>query len=244
MSFIERVTEKHGKEFAKDLIQTFMRKKKMDSVDELIKQCPELKDFSALTKYENYTNIIRTHGLANFNEDMYKEIIDMIKQEELKKKSLNTDNIETTNVNGHEIVKVKDEETNEEILYDNTSSNRDFKDEMKEVQNEHKQFQSKDNNNTLGVMNYMKDNIKITPELEESDEVEVKENNEEQLMMEAVKKFENEVGHTVKVDFNTKMIYDNDIVYSIEKHDDEYVVVDSNTKNKSHVKTLTKKINN
>jgi rhodanese-related sulfurtransferase len=68
----------------------------------------------------------------------------MIKEEELNKKKLNTDNIETTNVNGHEIVSVKDEETDEKILYDNTTSNRDFKEEMQQIQDEHKQFQSKD----------------------------------------------------------------------------------------------------
>lgn len=240
MSFIERITEKNGMEFAKDLIQTFMRKKKMDNVEELTKQCPELKDFNSLTKYENYVNIIKMHGLPNFNEQQYQELINIIKEEELNKKKLNTDNIETTNVNGHEIVSVKDEETDEKILYDNTTSNRDFKEEMQQIQDEHKQFQSKDDNNTLGVMNYMKDNIKITPELEDSNEVKIEDNSEEQLMMEAVRKYEYEVGHSVKVDFNTKMIYDNDIVCSIEKTDDGYIVVNTNTKSKAKSLQLNK----
>ena len=240
MSFIERITEKNGIEFAKDLIKQFMKKQKMDSVEELINECPELKDFGAKTKYENYVNIIRMHGLPNFDNNSYQEIIELLKEEELSKKQLDTDNIEKINVNGHEIVTVTDRETDEKILYDNTLSNKDFKDEMKEVQEEHEQFQTTDDNNTLGVMNYMKDNIKITPELEESSELKVEdESDEEKEIMLAVKNFEDEIGHTVKVDFNTKMIYDSDIVYSIEKQDDRYVVVDNNTNTKSeHAKSL------
>lgn len=242
MSFIDRVKEKNGMEFAKDLIEQFMKKNKIYSADELLNKYPTLKDFSAKTKYDNYINIIRNHGLPNFDENKYKEIIELIKEEDNKKK-LNTDNIETTNINGHEIVSVTDTESNEEIIYDNTASNKNFKDEMKEIQDEHKQFQSKDNNNTLGVMNYMKDNVKITPKFDNSIEKQNDDNEEIDKIKDAVKEFEDEIGHSVKVDFITKMIYDNNIVYSIEKQDDKYVIVKQMDNNKSKSKQLTKKMN-
>ena len=240
MSFIERITEKNGIEFAKDLIEKFMKKQKMNSVDELIKICPELKDFNSKTKLDNYVNIIKLHGLPNFNNETYKKIIDMIKEEEISKKQLNTDNINKTNVNGHEMITVTDSKTNETVLYDNTLSNRSIEDEMKKVQEEHAQFQNTEDNNTLGVMNYMKDNIKITPNLEESTNIDTtNENDEEKLIMEADKEFENQIGHNVKVDFKTKMIYDNGIVYSIKKDNDNYKVIDKNTNAKSeHTKSL------
>lgn len=246
MSFIERIQNENGMIFAKDIIQSYMKKNNMDTIEEFLKECPTLEDFKSKTRLQNYTNIIKNHGVL-LDEEKYKEIMEMIKKEEFEKKSIKTQNIETTTVNGHEIATVTDKETGKSITYDNTVSNNTLETQMKKVQDEHKQFQELDSNNTLNIMNYMKDNIKITPDMKKTDEV----NNEtlsyeEKQIKELVKSFENQLGHPVDIDFNSKMIYDNGIVYTIEKRGDNYEIVEQTTNSETKEKSmqLTKKKSN
>lgn len=230
MSFIEKLMEKDNKEFAKDIIVQYMKKKKMDTFEELVKDCPDLSTFSQKTKFENYTNIIRNHGL-NLTEDTYKELLEMIKQELDNKKKLDT-NVEKYNVDGKEFAAVTDNKTGEKVVFDNSVSNRNIEAQMETVQDEHSQFQSTKNNanNTSGVMNYMKDNIKITANTTSSSELDIKNNSnsEEIEIMKAVKLLEIDLGHPVNVDLNSKMVYDNDIVYIIEKRDGVYQIIPIN----------------
>lgn len=248
MSFIEKIQNENGMIFAKDIIQSYMKKNKMDTIEVFLKECPTLEDFKSKTRLQNYTNIIKNHGIL-LDEEKYKEIIEMIKKEELEKKSIKTQDIETTNINGHEITTVTDKETGESITYDNTVSNNTLEAQMKNVQDEHKQFQELNSNNTLNIMNYMKDNIKITPDMKKTDEVSDETlNDEEKQIKELVKNFENKLGHPVDIDFNSKMIYDNGIVYTIEKRGNIYEIVEqaTNSENKEKGKTmqLTKKKDN
>ena len=245
MSFIDRIQNQNGMIFAKDIIQSYMKKNNMNNIEEFLKECPTLKDFESKTRMNNYVNIIRNHGV-NINEDIYKEIIEMIKKEELSKKSIQTENIETAIINGHEIATVTDKETGKKITYDNTVSNNSIENQMKNVQNEHQQFQSLNNNNTLNIMNYMKDNVKITPDTQKSNNInENKLSNEEILINNLIKNFEIQVGHPVDIDLNSKMIYDNGIVYTIEKRGDNYEIIEQNTSQKEKPKglQLTKKKN-
>lgn len=77
----------------------------------------------------------------------------------------------------------------------------------------------------------MKDNIKITPSTKSSADIKNEDiNNENIELINAIKDFENEIGHNVEVDLNSKIIYDNGMIYSIEKHGDKYQIL-SQTKN-------------
>lgn len=231
MSFIEKAKEKYGKEFAKQMIQEYMKKKKY-SIEEFIKENPHYTNFEQNTRPDdfNYANIIKNHGIQ-MDEESYQEIIEMIKEEELQKNKLNT-NIKTTNINGHEIATITDKNTGEKKIFDNTVSNRTIEDQMKTVQQEHSQFQSLKDNNTLNTMQYMEDNIKITPNITSTDNID--ENNivnEEREIAIAARNFELLIGHHVDIDLNSKMIYDNDIIYSIEKRDGKYEVIEQNSTN-------------
>lgn len=249
MSFIEKLMEKDNKEFAKDIIIQYMKKKKIDTFEELIKDNPDLASFEQNTKFENYTNIIRNHGF-NLTQDTYEELLDMIKQELDDKKKLDT-NIEKYNVGDKEFAAVTDNKTGEKVVFDNSVSNRNIEAQMETVQDEHKQFQSTKNNanNTTGVMNYMKENIKITADTVSSNELEQKNNfNEDEMqIMKAVKLLEIDVGHPVNVDLNSKMVYDNDIVYIIEKRDGVYQIIPVNeekSNEKAPQRVLTSHNNN
>ena len=223
MSLIEKYTKKYGRAFAKQTIQAYMRKQKFNGIEDFMKKNPTMKDFE---QNSHLLGIIRTHGYFILNEQEYQEIMEEIRKEEEERKKLQTDNIKTNMVNGHEIVTYTDQNTGEQITVDNTVSNRDIKDQMADVQKEHKQFQQENANNTLNVMNYMQDKIKITPDTVASNEVNMNlANNEEREIAIAAKAFEKEIGHHVDIDLNNKIIYDNGMIYSIEKRGEQYQVI-------------------
>lgn len=140
MSLISLYTEKYGRAFAKQVIESYIKQKKISSVDEFLKGNPTVNEFA---QNSQLLNIIRTHGYFILGEDEYQEILNELKEEETKRKKLNTEKIETTQANGHEIVTYTDENTNEKITMDNTISNRSIEDQMRDIQKEHKQFEQK-----------------------------------------------------------------------------------------------------
>ncbi len=222
MSMIDNYKRKYGKAFAKQSIEMYIRQQNFSSVEEFFKKNPDIATFEANSQL---LGIIRTHGYYILNDEEYKEIIEELRQEEQERKKLNTENLNSTIVNGHEIVTYTDE-NGEQITVDNTVSNRDMKDQMRDVQNNHEQFRQQGNNNTLNLMNYMKDNIKITPDVVQSNSIDSdSEDTELREVAIAAKKFENEIGHHIDIDLNSKIIYDNGIIYSIEKHSDGYKMV-------------------
>lgn len=222
MSMIDNYKRKYGRAFAKQSIEMYIRNQKFSSVEEFFKKNPDVTTFEANSQL---LGIIRTHGYYVLNDAEYKEIINELKQAEEQSKKLNTDNLTSTMVNGHEIVTYTDE-SGEQITVDNTVTNRDVKDQMHDVQKQHAQFQEKGANNSLNIMNYMKDNIKITPDTTSTNDIDLdSENVELKEIVLVAKAFENEIGHHVDIDLNSKIIYDNGITYSVEKRDGEYKVI-------------------
>ena len=194
----------------------------MDTVQELLKQCPNVKEFDSKTKL---LGIIRRHGYYIMNEEEYQNIIQAIKAEEDQKRKLDTDSLKKVTVGSKELVTYTDKETGEQITVDNSVSNRDVKEQMQDIQNEHQQFQSLKDNNSLNVMEYMRDKVKITPNTVASNDINMDAVNEEERQIAIVAKaFENQLGHHVDIDLNDKIIYDNGIVYTIEKRNGEYGV--------------------
>lgn len=244
MSVLDKYKKKYGKAFAKQSIEMYIRQQQFNSVEEFIKNNPDVATFESNSQL---LGIIRTHGYYVLNDEEYKQIIEELKLEEQAKNNLNTDNLTSTMVNGHEIVTYTDE-NGDEITVDNTVSNRDMQEQMRDVQKEHKQFQTKDHNNTTNLMNYMKDNIKITPDAVASNDIDLSNENEDlKDIALAAKAFESEVGHHVDIDLNSKIIYDNGIIYSIEKRDGSYKVIKQDTptiEKKEKGPQLVKKANN
>lgn len=229
MSLISLYTERYGKAFAKQVIESYIKQQKISSIDEFLKKNPTVNDFAHNSQL---LNIIRTHGYFILGEKEYQDILNELKEEESKRKKLNTDSLQTTQVNGHEMVTYTDEKTNRQITMDNTISNRSIVNQMEDIQKEHNQFKQKDTDNTLNIINYMKDNIKITPNIQSTSDIKTEEiNNDDIEVIQAIKNFENEIGHHVDVDLNSKIIYDNDMIYSIEKRGDKYQIL-SQTKHK------------
>ena len=244
MSLISLYTEKYGRVFAKQVIESYMKQQKISSVDELLNTNPTAADFAHNSQL---LNIIRTHGYFILDEKEYQDILTELKEEETKRKKLNTDKLQTTQVNGHEIVTYTDEKTNEKITMDNTVSNRSIVNQMKDIQKEHKQFEQKNTDNTLNLINYMKDNIKITPSTKSSTDIKNEDINDENIeLIKAIKDFENKIGHNVEVDFNNKIIYDNGMIYSIEKRGDKYQILSqtNNEENQNKGPQLVKKKSN
>lgn len=233
MSFVEKARFKYGKGFAKQCIKSFMKQNKIDSVDELLSKYKTWDEIRQACKYQepNYANIIGNHGIT-VTDELFEKIIEMLKEEEKKAKELKPE-VKTTTVNGKEISTVTDTKTGEKKIFDNSYSNSEIESQMEKVQKEHAQFQDLKNDNTLGVMNYMEENIKITPDTQESNEIkEDNLNEDEQAIDRAVKIFEMDIGHPVKVDLNGKIIYDNDDIYTIEKRDGVYQVISQETNEK------------
>lgn len=222
MTLFDKYSKRYGKAFAKQCILEYMKKKKYDSVDELLKNNPTLQEFA---KNSLLVGIIRTHGYCLNNDAEYKEILEELKLEEQKKNKLATENLFKTIVNGHELVTYKDEMTGKQVVVDNTVSNRSVENQMKDIQAEHAQFRSAKENNTLNIMNYMEDKVKITPDVVSSENISINtgEEDERQIAL-AAKAFEREIGHHVDIDLNSKIIYDNGMIYSIEKRGDTYQV--------------------
>ena len=234
MSLIEKYKLKTGRDFAKQVIRSYMIKNKM-TVDEFKKKNPTMNTFDQNSKL---LGIIRTHGYFVMTEEIYQELLHELKLEEDYKKKLDNEAIETVNVNGKEMVTYTDQKSGEQITVDNTVSGKDFKQRMAQVQSEHKQFQTTDGNNTLNVMNYMKDNINITPNTQKTSDIELDSVTEDLRQVAIVAKaFESSVGHHVDIDLETKTIYDNGSIYSIEKRGDTYQVISAKqTKKKKDMK--------
>jgi hypothetical protein len=247
MSLIDKYRQKSGRDFAKQVIRSYMIKNKMN-VEEFMKKNPDINTFDQNTRL---LGIVRTHGYFIMSNEIYKELLQELKAEEEAKKKLDNEAIETVHVNGKELVTYTDKQTGEQITVDNTVSNKDFKQRMAEVQGEHKQFQDTKANNTLNVVNYMKDNINITPNTQKSSDIKLDDINEElrQIAI-CAKAYERAVGHHVDIDLETKTIYDNGSIYSIEKRGDTYqVFAATQTKKKQEkknnkAKTLVKQNNN
>lgn len=243
MLFLEKYKAEYGAKFAKDTIKMYIKNKGFKSVEEFIKQNPDMLTFDQNTKL---LGIIRSHGYYVLSNEEYLKILEELKLEEQNERKLKTDNIETNIVNGHEIVTYTDEVTNEQTVIDNTVSNRDFKLQMEDVQKEHKQFNNSNKDNTQNLVNYMEENIKITPDKKTSEDIKIdSQDEEEQKIAMAIKIFEMDIGHPVDVDLNSKIIYDNGMIYSIEKRGESYEVIQQKSK-KEHNKnnTLVKKLSN
>lgn len=226
MSFVEKTKYKYGTGFAKQCIKSFMKKNKIDTIDELTNMYKTWDELRGACKYQepNYANIIGNHGIT-MTEELYKKIIELLKKEEEEKKRLQTD-IKVTNVNGKSVARVKDTTTGEERIFDNSYTNKSIKSQMDKVQEEHKQFQSLNGNNSLGVLKYMENNIKITPDTVESNKLETNQlTDEEVAISKAIKLFEMDIGHPVKVDLSGKIIYDEDNIYTIEKRNGIYQII-------------------
>lgn len=223
MSFLSRYQAKEGKEFAKQVIKSYMKKQKMDTMEEFLNLNSNINDFEQNTKL---LNIIRKHGYFIMNEDEYKTIIDELIQEENEKKRLRTEDVNTITINGKEIVTYQDQESGETITVENNVTNRNFEEQMLDVQKDHKQFQSLNDNNTLNVMNYMQEKVKITPDTQHGKDINLDglSDEDKKSAMSAIA-FENKIGHPLDIDLKSKMIYDNGMIYSIEKRGEEYQII-------------------
>lgn len=228
MSIVSKYLEKSNTEFVKEIIKEYMKKNKMDTIEEFKKQNSTLRKFAMNSKYENYVPIIQSRW-KSFRDNELQEVLEELQKEEEEKKKLNTDNITTTIVNGKEIATVTDEKSGKQMIVDNTYTNRDISNQMEDVQKEHEQFQSLKENNTEGVMEYMEENVKITPDTVESKDIETSnvENNDEEKMISAIKGLEKELGYSVDVDKDNKIIIDRhtNTIYSIEKRDESYIII-------------------
>lgn len=248
MNFVEKAKYKYGTGFAKQCIKSFMKKNKIDTIEELTKKYKTWDEIRQACKYQepNYANIIANHGIT-MTDELLKKIIEQLKQEEEQKKKLQT-NIKTTYVNGKEIATIKDIKTGETKTFDNSYTDKSIESQMKNVQKEHKQFQTMSDNNSLGIMNYMEKNIKISPDTVKSNQIKNDQLDEdEQAITRAVKIFEMDIGHPVKVDLSGKIIYDDDNIYTIEKRDGIYQIIgqeyNENKKNKNKGPQLVMKKN-
>lgn len=225
MSVVSLYLEKSQRDYVKTIIKEYMKKQKMETIEEFRKKNATIEMFAANSKYENLVPLIKA-SWKSFSSTDFQEILDELQKEEDEKKKLNTDNITTTIVNGKEINTITDEESGKQIIVDNTYTNRDIANQMEDVQDEHEQFQSLKENNTEGVMEYMEDNIKITPDTVESKDIEISklEDEEKEKMASAVKGY---FDYSVDVDFDTKVIIDRhtNTIYSLEKRDGNYVIV-------------------
>lgn len=244
MSFIEKLKLEEGKNFAKKMIQEYIKNNKL-TFEEFIKQNPDYKTFEKNTRGKkfDYANIIRNHGIM-MDEKLYNEITQDIKKDEDHKKDINVD-VETTNLNGHEISTVTDLKTGEQKIFDNTVSNKTIEEQMKTVQEEHQQFQDEKDNNTLNLMNYMGDNIKITPDTTDVKDLSTNMfNKEETDKINIAKDFEKDIGEPVNLDINHGFLYTKNRTFSINKRNNSYYVTEGEVINnpKSKVHTLTNKL--
>ena len=248
MSIVSKYMEKSGQKFAKEMIQEYMKKKKMDTVEEFKKENSSLEEFAKNTKYENSVPIIISRW-NSFSNDNFNKILVELQKEEDEKKKLHTNNISTTHVNGKEIVTVKDDESGKTATFDNSYTDSSMKSQMENIQDEHKQFQSTKENNTEGVLDYMKKNVKITPTtLKTSD---IKNDDIDENLLIAIKLKEQELNRTLKVDLENKIIYDefDNTIYSIEVENGEYLIIckskekenDANIEEKVHTLSLKNK---
>lgn len=241
MSFIEKIKEKEGLTFAKQMIQEYMKKNKL-TLEEFVKINPNYTTFAQNTRGKefDYAKIIKNHGI-NLDEKLYQEIIQDIKEEEKKKKALDV-NVDTSVVNGHEITTVTDKKTGNQKIFDNTVSNRTIKSQMESIQSEHNQFQNIKGNNTLNIMKYMENNIKITPRTEKVNNFNSNTlNTEEKKVLKAARLFENAIGHPINIDLNQKLVFDKNKIYSLDKHNGIYnFIASQKTNSKGKVNTLIK----
>ena len=244
MSFIEKLKLEEGKNFAKKMIQEYIKKNKL-TFEDFIKQNPDYKTFEKNTRGKefDYANIIRNHGIM-LDEKLYNEITQDIKKEEDNKKNINVD-VESTNLNGHEITTVTDLKTGEQKIFDNTISNKTIEEQMRTVQKDHQQFQDKKENNTLNLMNYMENNIKITPNTTTVKDLNTNMfNKEETDMINIAKDFEKDIGETVNLDINQGFLYTKNRTFSLNKKSNAYYITEGEiiNKPKSKIHTLTNKL--
>lgn len=238
MSIIDMYKQKTGQEFAKQTIEAYMKKEGIESVDELLAKSPSVHQFD-----RNLLGIIRTHGYFIMDDNAYKEILETIKQEQAEKSKLDTSKLETTTINGHKYASLYDEEAREMRTVETGQQTRDITDQMRDVQKEHRQFQKNGNQNSLDVFKYMQDNIKITPDQQSTSNLDIsKQNGEEQEIARVAKAFEEQIGHPVDIDLNRKIIYDNSVVYSIEKRDGLYQVISQDTNQAVQEKAKSKQL--
>ena len=98
MSLLKKYMDKSNSEFAKEIIKEYMKKNKMDTIEEFRKQNNSLEQFATNSRLENYVPIIQSRW-KSFRDAEFQELLEELQKEDDEKRKLNTDNISTTIIN-------------------------------------------------------------------------------------------------------------------------------------------------
>jgi len=231
---------------AKNKIKEYMKEKGYLSLDEFIKENPDLKTFQEKTKFNS--SIRRVWGL-HVTEDDYSLVLEELQREFEEKARIEKERISTVNVNGNTITTYDGEKG--KIVVDDSYAKKPMDVQLEELRERYsKRFSVQDDeqatNNTEEMMEFMRDEIKLEPEFTDISEVSGETlSGKDSDVAEVAKTYQENTDNVIQVDFERGLIMDDEQILSIEEREDGYGVfspdeVESEEKNKAPQKKLTK----
>ena len=201
-----------------NIIMDLLNKNKYNNLDDFISKNSNYQDFLK----KNYKeNVVKHFG--NSLED--KDYIFILKNLEIltkQKKSFDSENIKITIIDDKEYVSYHGEYN--DFFFDNSNSNKNIEDQMKDVQPTQDKFQSPDiKNNTENIMKELMENKKEVLDLHYLNEIDYNSlNAHEKNLYEIARNYQIEHNSIIKIDLGRALIVDeNNTIIKIENENGE-----------------------
>lgn len=217
--------KKHQEKAIATKIMDLLNKNKYDNLDDFINKNSDYSDF---LKNNSMENVVKHFG-NTLNQDDYSQIIKNLQKLTKEKMSIDTDNIKNITINGKEYTTFNG--SKKDIYLDNSLNDKSIENQLKDLQDKSERFQtSNPTENTERLMTELASTKKQNLKFEDIDYVNYDQlTDEEKKLYWVAKSHEESSGEEVKIDFDNKLIADEDNDISlIEKRGNNYVTTSNN----------------
>lgn len=203
-------------ETLKNKIKQYSSDGTYQDLEDFISDNPDLETFQNHTKLNN---ILRKVWGYQITDEEYLAVLEQLKKEVLEKRQINLEKVKTVEANGKEITTFQSGE--ETMVLDNSYAQKSLKEQLPDLQAEHKQFQEKGEENIESMMEYMQAEVK--PEFGFTDISDIDSNTlstQEQENLAVATQYQ-EVNETpIKADLQNGLILQNGEIQTIERRED------------------------
>lgn len=221
-------------------IMDLLNKNKYDDLEEFIQKNDNYQNF---LKKNNMTTVIKHFGNTLTEED-YVKILENLRKLTKAKKEFNEENIKTTNLSDKQFVSFK--EKDKTYFLDNSDDKKSIQEQMQDLQPTQQDFQTADQNENTKNMFKELERKKEGLDIYYLNEINYDSlNNEEKVLFQVAKDYQEELGKSIRLDFKKGIIVDDlDNIMKIEEQNGEFTVIkgEDGIEKKETVKTFQKKI--
>jgi len=222
------------------IIIILLNEKKYDSLEDFIKRNSTYQDF---LKNNNYDTVVQHFGMYNKNkitEENFIRVLSNLRQLTSTMQSYNKENIKTTNIGNEQYITYKSEDKT--YFIDNSRTDKTIEEQMRDLQPIQQDFQTSDQKKNTENMFKELERKKEGLNLNYLNEINYDLlNNEEKLLFQIAKNYQQGINGTIRVDLKKGIIIDEfDSIMKIEETDGEFTITKNENDVEKEEKTTTK----